>query len=169
MTQRATGQRVGDDWLDLLLALRAPVAVNRVFGDLGFQAFGNVLDEPGSLALGPREFSLTARTDRQPMLDMVINVFRNRPARPGMPRLGPAFFGFFVGFRFGPGMRGNRSRGSVSAAHRRSNHGQAELHQEKTNLQRVSLSKQIGLLGGQPARAERGHKLGIEHGSNGRR
>jgi len=76
----------------------------------------------------------------------VINAFRNRPARSRMPRLGPAFFGFFVGFRFGPGMRGNRSRGSVSAAHRRGNHGQAELHQEKTNLQRVSLNKQIGLL-----------------------
>ena len=143
--------------------------MNRVFGDLGFQAFGNVLDEAGSLAFRPGELSLTARTDRQPMLDMAINAFRNRPARSRMPRLGPAFFGFFVGFRFGPGMRGNRSRGSVSAAHRRSNHGQAELHQEKTNLQRVSLSKQIGLLGGQPARAERGHKLGIEHGSNGRR
>ena len=169
MTLRATGQWVGDNRLDLLLAPRAPVAVNRVVGDTGFRALGNVFDEAGSLAFRSGEQSLRARTDRQTMPSVAINASRNQPSGPGIPRLGPAFLAPFVGLRFRLGLRGNRSRGRVSGANRRSNHGQAELHQEKTNLQRAFLNKQVGVLNGQLAHAEHGYKLVIERGSNGRR
>ena len=80
-----------EDQLDLLLAPRAPVAVNRVFVDLGVQALLDILDQAASLELRPGELSLTATIDGQTMLDRVLNAFRNRPARPGCPGLATHF------------------------------------------------------------------------------
>ena len=47
LPEGAVGQGVGNRGFDLLLAARAPVAVDRVLGDLGFQVVGDVLDDAG--------------------------------------------------------------------------------------------------------------------------
>lgn len=62
MTQSATGLYIENDYLDWLLAPGTPVVVNRAFGDLGFQALRNIIEEAGSISISPSELSLKART-----------------------------------------------------------------------------------------------------------
>ena len=46
MSQRRLGHRIGHHRLDVLLALGAVVAMNRVFGDDRLDLFGDVFDDP---------------------------------------------------------------------------------------------------------------------------
>ena len=48
VAEGAAGQGVGHPGLDLILAARAPVAVDGVLGDVGREAVGDVLGEVGA-------------------------------------------------------------------------------------------------------------------------
>ena len=83
----ARGHGVGDDRFDLLLAARAPVAVDRVLGGFRFQVGRDVLDDTRSGAAGPREFAAAVGALGEFVVDPPVDPLGLVTGVPGVPRL----------------------------------------------------------------------------------
>ena len=59
IAERGTGQSIGDDRLNGLLAVRAPVAMDGVLGDDRGDLLGNILGDPSPRLIGASQRSVT--------------------------------------------------------------------------------------------------------------
>ena len=73
VAQRRIRHRIGHHRLDMLFAVRAIVAVDRVLRDDRRDRLGNVFDDARSCAVAPLQFARAARTDRKSVLDLRID------------------------------------------------------------------------------------------------
>ena len=108
----APRQGVGDDRLDGLLAMRAPVAMNGVLGDDRSDLLGNVLGDPSACLIGPGQRSVTLGTGFEAMIDASIR-FGRGPPRTGVSGLATGTFATAIGLGFEIGRdhcRGSRRR-----------------------------------------------------------
>jgi hypothetical protein len=82
------GQGVGDDRLDVLLAGRTGVAMDRMLGDLGPQVLEDVLDGPRALPPATLKRPAAVGADLRAVFLSPVDLRRRRPATAEMPRLG---------------------------------------------------------------------------------
>ncbi len=87
VAQRAAGQGVGHSWLDSLLALRTPVAMDRVFGDFR-RNFRNVLGITGASFPATLEFSAAVRAAIRAVFDLPVDPFGSPASRARMALFG---------------------------------------------------------------------------------
>jgi hypothetical protein len=112
VAQRAGGHGVGDLGLDLLLAARAPIAVEGMLGGLDLQVGGYVFNDACASATGASEISAAVGAVRQLMFDVMIDVLRFGSSVAGMAGSSAGFATSFGGRRqFLEGRDG--ARGSV--------------------------------------------------------
>jgi len=103
------GQGVRHDRLDVLLALRAIVAVNRMLGDDRLQVLGQVFDEPRAAAPAALQRSAAARANLQAMLSVFVDPRRRGAMVAGMAIAGAGAFAASATGRRGVGLAVHRN------------------------------------------------------------
>ena len=81
----------------IALAVRAPVAMDRVLGDDRSDRLGDVLSDPGSCLVGPSERSVALGTGWEPMIRVAVDDLGCWPPRAGMSGLAPGTFATAIG------------------------------------------------------------------------
>ena len=84
IAQRGLRQSIGHGRLDVLSAARAPIAMDRMFGDHGRDVFGDVLGVPFSCLLATLERSATSGTAWETVRPLLIDSFGRGPATAWM-------------------------------------------------------------------------------------
>ena len=154
MSERAIGQRVRHFGLDLLLAARAPIAVDGVLDGLGFPIFGNVFEDARTRLT--RAFQRPTAIRAGGKLDCFVSINLGGPFWP--PRFLPR--ALVIGLAYG----GREPEGVCAATGRStgpSGHDGTELQHEEDDGGPIEKQSHLGRRWRQRAGAKGREKLRI--------
>ena len=159
MPQGGVGHGVGYHRFDVLLTVRAVIAMDRMFGHHRRDLLGDIFDEALTLPLAALQLAAAAGTDLQAMLDAGVDGRRRFPPRTLVARFGSRLFPAPLGRRLlihrhharGRGRRGGccGRRGLLQHGYV-AGHGQGEQRHRlgPQGVQRLGLwSRQLATLG----------------------